>query len=49
VLVLDPLGLRRRKRKPDPSAIILFHHFDRQICRILEDEHEQEDEHEHDF
>jgi hypothetical protein len=25
----------------------LFHHFDREIRRILEDEHEQE--HEHDF
>jgi len=28
------------KREPDPSAIILFHHFGREIRRILEDEHE---------
>jgi hypothetical protein len=35
------------KREPDPSANILFHHSDREICWILEDEHEQE--HEHDF
>ena len=39
------VGLRRRKREPDPLAIILFHPSDREICRILEDEHEQE----HDF
>jgi hypothetical protein len=37
VLVLD---LWAPKREPDPLAIILFHHADRQICRILEDEHD---------
>ena len=44
VLVLD-LWDSAPKREPDPSAIILFRHSDREICRILE--HEQE--HEHDF
>ncbi|MBV8640226.1 MAG: hypothetical protein JO070_02490 [Verrucomicrobia bacterium] len=24
----------------DPSAIILFHHSDREICSFLEDEHD---------
>jgi len=38
-------GTSAPKREPDPSAIILFYHSDREICRILE--HEQE--HEHDF
>src|SRR5262249_34966655 len=38
-------GTSAPKREPDPSAIILFHHSDCEICRILEDEHEQE----HDF
>ena len=38
-------GTSAPKREPDPSAIILFHHFDLEICRILEDEHEQEHEH----
>src|SRR5215470_11886812 len=33
-------GTSAPKREPDPSAIILFHHFDREICRILEDEHD---------
>jgi hypothetical protein len=28
------------KREPDPSAIILFDHSDREICRILEHEHD---------
>jgi hypothetical protein len=44
VVVLD-LWDWAPKREPDPSAIILFHHSDREICRILE--HEQQ--HEHDF
>ena len=30
------------KRELDPSAIILFHHSDREICRILEQEHEHD-------
>ena len=47
LLVLDPWDFGAEKREPDPSVIILFHHFDREVCRILEDEHEQE--HEHDF
>ena len=42
VLVLD---LWAPKRERDPLAIILFHHSDREIRRILEDEQE----HEHDF
>ena len=33
-------GTSAPKREPDPSAIILFHHFDREIRRILEHEHE---------
>ena len=44
MLVLD-IGTSAPKRGPDPSAIILFHHSAREICRIPEDEHEQE----HDF
>jgi len=40
VLVLDSAP----KREPDLSAIILFDHFDREIRRILENEHEQEHE-----
>ncbi|MBV8640675.1 MAG: hypothetical protein JO070_04745 [Verrucomicrobia bacterium] len=40
-------GTSAPKREPDPSAIILFHYSDREIGKILEDEHEQE--HEHDF
>jgi len=44
VLVLD-LGASAPKREPDPSAIILSHHFDHEIRGFLE--HEQE--HEHDF
>jgi len=35
-------GTSAPKREPDPLAIILFHHFDREICRILEDEHEHD-------
>ena len=35
-------GTSASKREPDPSAIILFHHSDREICRILEDEHEHD-------
>jgi hypothetical protein len=46
VLVLDLWDFGAEK-ETDPSAIILVHHSDREICRILEDEHEQE--HEHDF
>jgi len=38
-------GTSAPKKEPDPSAIILFHHVDREIRRILEDEQE----HEHDF
>ena len=41
VLVLDP-WLRRRKETQ------ILRHFGGEICRILEDEHEQEHEHEHD-
>jgi hypothetical protein len=41
VLVLDLWGWAP-KRGPDPWAIILFHHFDREICKILEDEHERD-------
>src|SRR5215469_12581763 len=33
-------GTSAPKRELDPSAIMLFHHFDCEICRILEDEHE---------
>jgi len=44
VLVLE-LWDSAPKRELDPLAIIFFHHSDREICRILEDEHEQE----HDF
>ena len=39
VLVLDPWGFGAEKRARS-SAIILFHHFHRKICRILEDEHD---------
>ena len=46
MLVLDPRD-SAPKREPDPSAIILFHHFDRVIYRILDYEHEHK--HEHDF
>jgi hypothetical protein len=38
-------GTSGPKREPDPSARILFHHFDREIRSILQVEHEQE----HDF
>jgi len=38
-------GTLAPKREPDPSAIVLLHHSDREIRRILEDEHEQEHEH----
>ena len=34
-------GIRKRK-EPDPSAIILFNYSDREIGRILEDEHEHD-------
>ncbi|MBV8641823.1 MAG: hypothetical protein JO070_10575 [Verrucomicrobia bacterium] len=44
VLVLDLWDFGAEKES-DPSAINLFHHSDREICRILEDEHEQEHEH----
>ena len=44
VLVLDPWDFGAEK-EPDPSAIILFYHSDRETCRTLEHEHE----HEHDF
>jgi hypothetical protein len=38
-------GTSAPKRESDHSSIILFHHSDREICRILGDEQE----HEHDF
>jgi len=47
VLVLDLWDFGAEKREPDPLATIFFHHSDREICRILEGEDEQE--HEHDF
>jgi len=41
VLVLDPWD-PAPKKEPDPSAITLFHNSDREICGILEDEHEHD-------
>ena len=38
-------GTSAPKREPDPAAIILFHHCDRGVRRILENEQEHEDEH----
>ncbi|MBV8640721.1 MAG: hypothetical protein JO070_04975 [Verrucomicrobia bacterium] len=45
VLVLDLWDFGAEKT----ARFILFHHPNREICRILEDEHEQEHEHEHEF
>ena len=44
--VLDPWDFGAEKRARS-FGIVLFHHFDHAIYRILEDEHAQE--HEHDF
>jgi hypothetical protein len=47
VLVLDLWELRHRKESPILRQLFCSITSDREICRILEDEHEQE--HEHDF
>ena len=46
VLVLDSWGFSwgfgAEKRPRSLRLLIFFHHFGREICRILEDEHEQD-------